>query len=312
MLPKPCPPTRFNPRTRVGCDDDVINIMVADHIVSIHAPAWGATLVTLKICLLSVSFNPRTRVGCDSRPLWPARWRCCFNPRTRVGCDPTAPAPTCAPWWFQSTHPRGVRHVPADCRTVRRRFQSTHPRGVRLAALLVYVLRPRLVSIHAPAWGATAALRAADDVLPLFQSTHPRGVRRRGHSAGPPPGCFNPRTRVGCDDVREVRLERVRGFNPRTRVGCDQLVFLHLSTPEPVSIHAPAWGATPRLRLHVGIFVKFQSTHPRGVRRPPTHRRVSGRQVSIHAPAWGATLLTNDGHAGFHVVSIHAPAWGAT
>ena len=55
-----------------------------------------------------------------------------------------------------------------------------------------------------------------------------------------------------------------------------------------ISIHAPAWGATPRhcgSRLH--------------------------RCISIHAPAWGATDEPWNG--GFcKRISIHAPAWGAT
>ena len=34
------------------------------------------------------------------------------------------------------------------------------------------------------------------------------------------------------------------GFNPRTRVGCDFLRQLELAVHIIVSIHAPAWGAT--------------------------------------------------------------------
>ena len=170
----------------------------------------------------SSSFNPRTRVGCD----WCLTWRSL--------CD-------CG---FQSTHPRGVRPLPAG-------------------ALLVATL----VSIHAPAWGATSIELAFVSPFYLFQSTHPRGVRRHGLQAlllkilfqsTHPRGvrlalawpwelysvCFNPRTRVGCDQVcsiigdaktlfqsthpRGVRPHTGsapprpwRRFNPRTRVGCD-------------------------------------------------------------------------------------------
>ena len=105
--------------------------------------------------------------------------------------------------------------------------------------------------------------------------------------------CFNPRTRVGCDRCGKPHLtRRTPCFNPRTRVGCDvhgaggKVAFLS------VSIHAPAWGATPRPltgflrhksfnpRTLVGCdwrpcwafpsASRFQSTHPRGVRRPPS------------------------------------------
>ena len=55
------------------------------------------------------------------------------------------------------------------------------------------------VSIHAPAWGATAFLPPA---------------RLPGWS-------FNPRTRVGCDHFHRCGQQSGCGFNPRTRVGCD-------------------------------------------------------------------------------------------
>ena len=148
--------------------------------------------------------------------------------------------------------------------------------------------------------------------LGQFQSTHPRGVRRtpsvpdRGRAPvsihapawGATPGTIKP-------------VPGVTGFNPRTRVGCDCCVT-------PIS----------------AFLAKFQSTHPRGVRRLPWHpywcswpcfnprTRVGcdltvfdrvriALEVSIHAPAWGATYT--EFRQGFHLyVSIHAPAWGAT
>src|SRR5690606_35673289 len=78
----------------------------------------------------------------------------------------------------------------------------------------------------------------------------------------------------------------------------------------------------------------FQSTPPRGGRRPRVRRGGSGRGVSIHAPAWGATMRSGprpvrvasfnprprvggdatsaNGVMVVISVSIHAPAWGAT
>ena len=55
-----------------------------------------------------------------------------------------------------------------------------------------------------------------------------------------------------------------------------------------ISIHAPAWGAT------IGFFPMisceaFQSTRPRGARRPQQQTPQRAKQISIHAPAWGAT-----------------------
>ena len=55
----------FNPRTRVGCDGQLVLSISQRLFVSIHAPAWGAT--------------PRNEAAFPAAP--------CFNPRTRVGCD---------------------------------------------------------------------------------------------------------------------------------------------------------------------------------------------------------------------------------
>ena len=39
----------------------------ADNLVSIHAPAWGATYKKLLEETIGKSFNPRSRVGSDTR-----------------------------------------------------------------------------------------------------------------------------------------------------------------------------------------------------------------------------------------------------
>ena len=100
-------------------------------LVSIHAPTWGATDTWIFLLLL-FRFNPRTRMGCDKtipdRSIWgtvsihaPA-WgaTCCFlacpnplqsfNPHPH-GVRPFAPCCYCYSYWFQSTHPHGVRHL---------------------------------------------------------------------------------------------------------------------------------------------------------------------------------------------------------
>ena len=172
---------RFNPRTRVGCD--------RYYLCGEYGERFG--------------FNPRTRVGCDLfGGIFLHRFGS-FNPRTRVGCDLTI-MPYCLmftlfqsthprgvrrwpeskssrPTSFQSTHPRGVRHQGAIRAKARHgRFQSTHPRGVR-PLFSTYSLLARLVSIHAPAWGATLSTEPSSGLPDWFQSTHPRGVRLIGH-----------------------------------------------------------------------------------------------------------------------------------
>ena len=120
---------------------------------------------------------------------------------------------------------------------------------------------------------------------------------------------FNPRPRMGSDDNSYLglksydqfqstpphgerpmpvsRIKAIVSFNPRPRMGSDkkwEVTPMHAR----VSIHAPAWGATCRIR-----------------------RKDRNCLVSIHAPAWGATEGMGLTEAQLFV-SIHAPAWGAT
>ena len=116
---------------------------------------------------------------------------------------------------------------------------------------------------------------------------------------------------MGCDISQKGLSFATVGFNPRTRVGCDDLVLVDVEQFHFVSIHAPAWGATTRALGCRPTENRFQSTHPRGVRLA---HRFDGRKdplVSIHAPAWGATRMWNR-RVKEDYVSIHAPAWGAT
>ena len=168
------------------------------------------------------------------------------------------------------------------------------------------------VSIHAPAWGATKTLKAAKVVK----------------------GCFNPRARVGRDKGPGGFIFAFDGFNPRARVGRDSNC-LPINLVKPVSIHAPAWGATrqPQPARDRRPCFNPRARVGRDLRVPALG--IGGLDVSIHAPAWGATSRTTR-HFGwcacfnprarvgrdldhlrartcaYKIVSIHAPAWGAT
>ena len=101
--------------------------------ISIHAPAWGATLACVHVAHLRMNFNPRTRVGCDYFFLCLSIGLSIFQSTHPRGVRPMRLVffPICM--IFQSTHPRGVR-PPSGCRSLARvLFQSTHPRGVRPA-----------------------------------------------------------------------------------------------------------------------------------------------------------------------------------
>ena len=127
-------------------------------------------------------------------------------------------------------------------------FQSTLPRGERRLAFFPFPLVQN-VSIHAPARGATALGLVWGGRFKKFQSTLPRGERLRliaGQKGG---ACFNPRSRAGSDDYFHAadavavvfQSTLPRGERPR-----GPEVYLELVC---VSIHAPARGATVKLKL---------------------------------------------------------------
>ncbi len=167
--------TCFNPRSRAGSDQALLDSNGGVFRVSIHAPARGATSSSSPLPHAPRSFNPRSRAGSDAAGLI-----------------------TNAPRLFQSTLPRGERrsytrckrqrfwvsiHAPARGATAGNNrlnasdlFQSTLPRGERLL-LRREVGEDTDVSIHAPARGATICPPRVPAVS-MFQSTLPRGERR--------------------------------------------------------------------------------------------------------------------------------------
>ena len=102
----------------------------------------------------------------------------------------------------------------------------------------------------------------------MFQSTHPHGVRLEVNTC-----CiFHDKVSIHAP-TRGATWSFVAStmisscFNPRTHTGCD---------PESV-----------RVSLTI---IRFQSTHPHGV-RPASKAKTNGMwKVSIHAPTRGATL----------------------
>jgi len=147
----------FNPRTRAGCDAKQYVNEAKQALVSIHAPARGATM-TVYSSHRADEFQSTHPRGVRQQRVYLHLELPCFNPRTRAGCD-RLQAPIRSPTTkFQSTHPRGVRQNSTRVPVAVQRFQSTHPRGVR-----------RLLQI------------GGVDYRLGFQSTHPRGVRQKGH-----------------------------------------------------------------------------------------------------------------------------------
>ena len=189
-------------------------------------------------------------------------------------------------------------------------FQSTLPRGERLTTTQTIYLR-YLFQSTLPRGERLLAFGTFFQEDFMFQSTLPRGERPLAALL------------AASSEVFQSTLPRGERRRHSPAVAFDQ----------PVSIHAPAWGATrtaatnsfsracfnPRSRVgsdfdeatELSRQCKFQSTLPRGERLQPAYHLRLRRAVSIHAPAWGATELHRSAFK-IIVVSIHAPAWGAT
>ena len=151
-------------------------------------------------------------MGCDGTFYVPQLHLNRFNPRTRVGCDSYC---AWAAWLaeFQSTHPCGVRRYFAF-HDYDSRFVSIHAPVWGATTKAGDYNRQVKVSIHAPVWGATCVLIVCLCI-----------------------GCFNPRTRVGCDQSSGAWVAHM-----------------------VVSIHAPVWGATyAKSRGRYGVYVSIHA-----------------------------------------------------
>ncbi len=121
---------------------------------------------------------------------------------------------------FQSTRPRGARRYRGPLRNAAIQFQSTRPRGARLRHL--GRLRGRaLVSIHAPARGATGNRDGQARGDPVSIHAPARGATNPKNKSSKARSCFNPRARAGRDGQRERTLGQRDRFNPRARAGRD-------------------------------------------------------------------------------------------
>ena len=101
----------FNPRSREGSDG-----MTAGYgmqaAISIHAPAMGATKDTAETCSrqsISIHAPARGATFCHLLALLNTRN---FNPRSREGSDGPSDVTLLTVPVFQSTLPRGERHLP--------------------------------------------------------------------------------------------------------------------------------------------------------------------------------------------------------
>jgi len=188
-------------------------------LVSIHAPAWGATCYCLRVCYKGGVSIHAPAWGATAAYHRQPSIRPSFNPRARVGRDPGRSV-------FNLSYEVSI-HAPAWGATVlalvqRGQHHGFNPRArvgrdERSGAMdrIRYRFNPR-----ARVGRDCQGLRIPC-VRGLFQSTRPRGARPGSLCRRPWHTCFNPRARVGRDFAITSIFSSARGFNPRARVGRD-------------------------------------------------------------------------------------------
>ncbi len=240
--PWPASTSCFNPRARAGRDVPAVQLVVR-HVVSIHAPARGATPdPDLKPSEVNVFQSTRPR-----------------------GARPAAGGPP-------ADGARVSIHAPARGATGLQRDMfnklvvSIHAPARGATSHVGPVADLGAVSIHAPARGATCTGRCARRLTRCFNPRARAGRDAAQSGAGSPASSFNPRARAGRDrgkgcarvhqSFQSTRPRGARrgqslprddprgGFNPRARAGRDQALRHQHARAHPVSIHAPARGAT--------------------------------------------------------------------
>ena len=234
--------------------------------ISIHAPARGATLASMKTIQQKNDFNPRSREGSDTAGMVDRRSSKRFQSTLPRGERQNLKATYTGDMRFQSTLPRGERPDRRVPSLLRRLFQSTLPRGERRRAGEKTDRRERFQSTLPRGERRTTAIYM--DSLISFQSTLPRGERLHVHV--PVLSAYEISIHAparGATIVAIVTAVVSADFNPRSREGSDCTTDPYGPPSSPISIHAPARGATTfdvdRDKINI---------------------------ISIHAPARGATL----------------------
>ena len=151
---------------------------------------------------------------------------------------------------FQSTRPRGARRSGLQSSEQAESFNPRAREGRDRHGAGAY--RKLIVSIHAPARGATSAKRVILSFA-AFQSTRPRGARRLTASRPKDKESFNPRAREGRD-------------RPLMQMSLAEKLF---QSTRPRG--ARRYATRPRVTL-----IRFQSTRPRGARHHRCDRLTRG------------------------------------
>ena len=230
----------FNPRAHTGRDGSR-NDYTFYRVISIHAPAWGATRVVYRTMLAMAISIHTPRMG--ARLLLSLRiYRAIPFQSTRPAWGRDVFAKQAPPQQQISIHtPRmGARHPFLMLTTGTLAFQSTRPAWGRDPRKRLPGTRHQ-ISIHTPRMGARPASRVKGIGLDAFQSTRPAWGRDL---------C------IVCD------LAWYNHFNPHAPHGGATRSFGNGAAAKEISIHTPRMGARPGSAIPNSSSGAFQSTRP--------------------------------------------------
>ena len=193
--------------------------------------------------------------------------------------------------------------------------------------------KPCLISIHAPAQGATG--KGVLDFLYAAVSTHApaQGATPRPHRTRPGRrGDFNPRSRTGSDDLSEKidtlwaisthapaqgatnylqnLMQMEIDFNPRSRTGSDaDLLGIH--SPSRIIFQPTLPHRERRIERQSGLLFQYSNPRPRTGSNAfcPTGKRW---RSDFNPRSRTGSDLDADDMFNIFAISTHAPAQGAT
>jgi len=126
-----------------------------------------------------------------------------------------------------------------------------------------------MISIHAPARGATLQMRVVDDLFRISIHAPARGATPSGSLVISDQEFQSTRPR-GARPAEVIETQLLAYFNPRARAGRDFSCLLNL--PAPYNFNPRARAGRDESYLNQKGKSKFQSTRPRGARRSKERR----------------------------------------
>ena len=256
--------TYFNPRAPHGARPIPLNTILLPFRFQSTRPVWGATRQMEPIARATYISIHAPRVGRDGHRTQSLYEPLDFNPCAPCGARLVSSVVPREQFLFQSTRPRGARLCLHVLRLALRHF---NPRA-RVGRDEPIILRQNITANFNPRArvGRDSIGITTSEADAVFQSTRPRGARLDAPAFGDFHGAFqstrprdimwrsavdfNPRARVGRDHSWTYQDRKYAQFQSTRPRGARPDKIITRTLAEHISIHAPAWGATPApLRL---------------------------------------------------------------